>query len=152
VINFFQKKSAPPVNVLPANVGFPSKIESGDTLLKTMRTFRNTFQNDEEPEEVASSFIAAISPDGEAFESYDDIPLNQIPGVLMVRDRTIFADGWMIRIGPYRSFLNYVEMIVSKWWSSPDEETKRQMSAFMHALEVEISKYAHPGHEAWPTG
>jgi hypothetical protein len=117
-----------------------------------MRTFRNLFQNDVEPEEVVSPFIAAISPDEETFESYDDIPLNQIPMVLMVRDRTIFADGWMIRIGPYRSFLNYVEMIVSKWWSSPDEETKRQMSAFMHALEVEISKYAHPGHEAWPPG
>jgi hypothetical protein len=132
--------------------GSSTKIQSGDTLLKTMRTFRNLFQNDVEPEEVVSPFIAAISPDGETFESYDDIPLNQIPRVLMVRDRTIFADGWMIRIGPYRSFLNYVEMIVSKWWSSPDEETKRQMCAFMHALEVEISKYADPGHEAWPPG
>ena len=113
-----------------------------------MRSHEHSFEDGELEED--SRRIVAISPDKEFFESYDAIDLVQIPSFLMVKDKTIFADGWLIRIALYQSFLDFIQKILTAWWNSSDQETKNQSFAFMHAVEAEVSKFANHIEEPWP--
>ncbi len=55
----------------------------------------------------------------------------------MVKDKTIIADGWLLRVWLSWDFVDFVVGLASSW-TTPDEETKRQLVGFFDAIEAEI--------------
>jgi hypothetical protein len=102
---------------------------------------RDSFQSsvdDEEDKEFVKG-VVAISPEGDFYFDYDDIPPIPSPSFLMVKDGEIFADRWMIDIRFRRSFLEFVSRIFNQWSDNTDEG-RRQMCAFVEALEHEVPR------------
>ncbi len=79
-------------------------------------------------------FIAAISPEGNCYHDFTTIPTIKPPKFLILRNRVIIADGWLIRIAPTRSFLDLISM-QTEAWNVDGAEGRQQLQGFMDALE-----------------
>ena len=102
-----------------------------------MRDFSHAFEDDDVCDEIDIDKVVALSPDHYVYENYEDIPYIPSPRFLMVKDKTIIADGWLIRVLPYQAFLDFVGGLAERW-DTHDEENKRQLNGFIDAIEAEV--------------
>jgi hypothetical protein len=79
-------------------------------------------------------FIAAVSPEGSCYHDFATIPTIKPPQLLMVRKSIIMADGWLIRIVPTQSFIEFISRQLAGWQPQEPEDYK-QLSGFLDALE-----------------
>ena len=102
---------------------------------------RDSFQSsgdDEEDEELLDA-VVAISHDGDFYFEYEDIPPIPSPSFLMVKEGTIVADRWIIEIRFRKSFLDFATGLCTQWNDHTDEG-RRQLSAFVEAIEQEVNR------------
>ena len=102
-----------------------------------MRDFSHAFEDDDVCDEIDIDKVVALSPDHYVYENYEDIPYIPSPKFLMVKEKTIIADGWLIRVLPYQAFLDFVGGLAERW-NTHDEENKRQLNGFIDAIEAEV--------------
>lgn len=102
-----------------------------------MKDIPNPFDDDDVCDEIDIHKVVAISPDHYVYENYEDIPPIPSPRFLMVKDKTIIADGWLLRVWLSWDFVDFV-VGLARSWTTPDEETKRQLVGFFDAIEAEI--------------
>ena len=102
-----------------------------------IRYFPNCFEDNDESDEIDFDKVVAISANYYIYEYYEDIPTISSPKFLMVKDKKIIIDGWLIRLLPRRDFLDFVLKMATSWnWTEGD--AKNQLIGFIEDLEVEV--------------
>jgi len=102
-----------------------------------MRDFSHAIQDDDVCDEIDIDKVVALSPDHYVYENYDDIPYIPSPRFLMVKDKTIIADGWLIPVVPRSGFAEFILKMAASWnWK--DGAAKNQLSGFIEAVLRQI--------------
>jgi hypothetical protein len=81
--------------------------------------------------------VVAISPDGNLYYDYESIPCISRPRFLMLKEETIIADGWLIRISPTEEWMEFINRTCIDWkdWTKAGDI---QLNGFLDALESMI--------------
>lgn len=81
--------------------------------------------------------VVAISPDGNLYYDYESIPCISRPRFLMLKEETIIADGWRIRISPTEEWMEFISNTCMGWkdWTKAGDI---QLTGFLDALEAMI--------------
>jgi len=94
--------------------------------------------NDEEDENFLDA-VVAISPEEEVYFEYEKIPPIPSPSFLLVKGGVIVVDRWVIAVKPWMAFLDFAAGLCTQWNDHTDEG-RRQLCAFVEAIEQEVNR------------